>query len=265
MQCKTLNIPKPAEPHAGSEAARVRLLSIKGEPLFLADWMGVVFTHYEVPAAELQSQVPFQIDLFEDKAYVSLVAFTMQRMRPFRGGSLTSWLLKPIAKNDFLNFRTYVRHEGEPGIYFLTEWMNNPFSVRLGPVTFGLPYNFSVLKYQNVHELGNLRGAVCEKANGRSFAYDAELTQTEFTPCPTGSLDEFLLERYTAFTSHGAKRRFFRIWHPPWRQQRIEVSVTDSRLVTAKWQWFTQARLVSGNYSPGTRNVWMGRPHRIAM
>jgi len=262
MHCETFNIQKAAEPHTGSEAARARLLSIKGEPLLLADWMGVVFIHYEVPITELQPHVPFQIDLFEGKAYVSLVAFTMQRMRPFRGGRLTAWLLKPIARNDFLNLRTYVRHNGEPGIYFMTEWMNNPFSVRLGPITFGLPYNFGDLKYQNGHETNVLRGAVCEKTNQQSFTYQARLVQKHFTQCTAGSLDEFLLERYTAFTSHGINRRFFRIWHSPWRQQRLDISVADSGLIAAKWPWFKQARLVGGNYSAGAQDVWMGRPHR---
>lgn len=264
MHCETLNIQKAAE-LSTSEAARAWLLSVRGEPLFLADWTAVAFIHYEVPAAELQSCVPFQIDLFEGKAYVSLVAFTMDRMRPFLGGKLTAWLLKPIARNNFLNFRTYVRHKGETGIYFLTEWMNNPFSVRLGPITFGLPYNFGILKYQNAHETGVLRGAVCEKTFDQSFAYEGELTQTAFTHCAAGSLDEFLLERYTAFTSHGVNRRFFRIWHPPWRQQRVKVSVADSGLVAAKWPWFSRASLAGSNYSPGVQNVWMGRPHRIKL
>lgn len=263
MHCETFNIRKPAEPC--SEAARARLLSVKGEPLLLADWLRPMFIHYEVPATDLQSHVPFQIELFDGKAYVSLVAFTMERMRPFRGGNLTAWMLKPVAKNDFLNFRAYVRHDGEPGIYFLTEWMNNPFSVHLGPMTFGLPYNFGTTNYQNDHESGILRGTVCEKANKHSFAYEAQFTHSGFAPCSAGSLDEFLLERYTAFTSHGAKRRFFRIWHPPWRQQKIELSIIASELVAAKWPWFKQAKLVGGNYSPGTHDVWMGRPHGIEL
>lgn len=262
MHCETLNIQTPAEPPV-SDTARARLLSVKGEPLFLADWLGVVFIHYEVPAAELQSHVPFEIDLFEGKAYVSLVAFTMQRMRPFLGGKLAAWLLKPIARNDFLNLRAYVRHNGEPGIYFMTEWMNNPFSVRLGPMTFGLPYNFGTLNYQNELETGVLRGTVQDAANKSFFAYEATPTHTHFTPCSAGSLDEFLLERYTAFTSHAGTRRFFRIWHPSWNQQRIDISVTDSELVVSKWPWFRKARLVDGNFSSGAEDVWMGRPHRI--
>jgi len=265
MHCEILSIKRPAETGPGfSEAARQRLLSIKGEPLFLADWLRPVFIHYEVPAPILQHDVPFALDLHDGKAYVSLVAFTMRRMRPFRGGVLAEWLLKPIARNDFLNVRTYVRHRGEPGIYFLTEWMNNPLSVRLGPWTFGLPYRFGELNYRHKCENGAFDGNVREKTDARSFSYEGILIQPHFTPCPTGSLDEFLLERYTAFTSHKTTRRFFRIWHEPWKQQSIHISVNDTRLLETVWPWFADAKLIGANYSPGAHDVWMGRPHRAS-
>ncbi len=51
-------------------------------------------------------------------AYVSLVAFTMRGLRPRLGGAA---LLKPIATHEFLNVRTYVKHRGERGIYFLAD------------------------------------------------------------------------------------------------------------------------------------------------
>jgi uncharacterized protein YqjF (DUF2071 family) len=264
MHCETSSIEKTAECESNlSETARRRLLSVKGEPLFLADWLRPVFVHYEVPVAKLQRDVPFELDLHEGRAYVSLVAFTMRGMRPFRGGPFAAWLFKPIANNDFLNVRTYVRHRGEPGILFLTEWMNNRFSVRLGPWTFGLPYRFGELNYEHRHENGSLSGTVRETIRGPSFEYQAELTQPTFTPCPAGSLGQFLLERYTAFTSHQSSRRFFRIWHEPWKQQTIQISVRDIRLLETIWPWFADAKLAGANYSPGARDVWMGRPHRV--
>ncbi len=264
MHCETLSNERTTETGSDfSEAARRRLLSVKGEPLFLADWLRPVFVHYEVSAERLQREVPFELDLRDGKAYVSLVAFTMRRMRPFRGGPFTAWLLKPVAWNDFLNVRTYVRHRGEPGIYFLTEWMNNPFTVRLGPWTFGLPYRFGELNYQHEHGTGRVNGSVRETIHGPSFEYESELTESAFAPCPAGSLDEFLLERYTAFTAHKTKRRFFRIWHRPWVQQFIPISVPSIRLLENVWPWFADATLVGANYSPGARDVWMGRPHRV--
>jgi uncharacterized protein YqjF (DUF2071 family) len=264
MHCETFSIETTAESRFSvSEAARRRLLSIRREPLLFADWLRPVFIHFEVPADALQHDVPFTLDLREGKAYVSLVAFTMRRMRPFRGGPFTSWLLKPIAKNDFLNVRTYVRHRGEPGIYFLTEWMNSPISVHLGPITFGLPYHFGELNYQHHREEGTLTGTVQETANGPALKYEGEVTPSPLTPCPTGTLDEFLLERYTAFTSHKTSRRFFRIWHQPWQQQPIHISIRDLDLLKSEWPWFADAQLAGANYSPGARDVWMGRPHRV--
>lgn len=259
MHCETCKTQRPLE--SISDAARQRLRSLPGEPLFLADWLHLVFIHYEVPAQELQSHVPFELDLFEGKAYVSLVAFTMRRMRPRVGGRFAAWLLKPIASNDYLNVRTYVRHRSEPGIYFMTEWMNNPVSVWLGPWTFGLPYRFGKLSYQHDHEAGTLDGLVRENRHGPSLAYHAEVTEHRFATCPNGSLDEFLLERYTAFTCRATKKRLFRVWHLPWPQTKITISVSDNRLLTKVWPWFASARLIGGNYTPGARNIWMGQPH----
>ena len=264
MHCETYSTKNTAERTIDlSEAARRRLLSVRGKPLLLADWLRLAFIHYEVPTALLQRDVPFELDLRHGKAYVSLVAFTMRRMRPFCGGALTAWVLKPIANNDFLNVRTYVRHHGEPGIYFLAEWMNNPISVHLGPITFGLPYRFGETEYQHRHEEGTLSGTVCETTTGPTLRYNASLPQSHFAPSPAGSLDEFLLERYTAFTSHKTSRRFFRIWHEPWKQQSIPISVNNTRLLETLSPWFADAKLAAANYSPGARNVWMGRPHRV--
>jgi len=95
---------------------------------------------------------------------------------------------------------------------------------------------------------------------GGRLAYEARLTPgVSFAPCETDSLDEFLLERYTAYTSRGTTRRTFRVWHPPWPQMRAQVSVVDNSLLTKAWSWFQTAKFVGANYSPGLCDVWMGR------
>lgn len=247
-----------------SSAGRQRLLSARGEPLFLADWNRAVFLHYEVDPAALQAAVPYCLDLWEDRAYVSLVAFTLRRMRPRIGGRLGAWLFRPIATHEFLNVRAYVRHRNEPGIYFLAEWLSNPLSVRLGPPAFGLPYRLGGIDYQHTHEHGELRGSVEAAAGTGALRYRAKVRpDCSFVPCPAGTLDEFLLERYTAFTCRGSRRGFFRIWHPPWPQTGIELTVTDQSLLNENWPCFREARLIGGNYSPGVRDVWMGRSHGI--
>jgi uncharacterized protein YqjF (DUF2071 family) len=55
----------------------------------------------------------------------------MGRLRPRLGGRIGEWLLRPIARHELLNVRTYVQPMGEPGIYFLAEWIPNALSVQL--------------------------------------------------------------------------------------------------------------------------------------
>jgi uncharacterized protein len=123
-----------------SAAARARILSHCGEPLFVADWKRVLMIHFEVDAEALQRDVPFELDLREGRAFVSLVAFTMRGLRPRLGGKLAAWLFRPVATHDFLNVRTYVRRGGETGIHFLAEWLSSRLAAKHGPATFSLRY-----------------------------------------------------------------------------------------------------------------------------
>jgi uncharacterized protein len=246
-----------------SDAARRRMLGTWGEPMFYADWLRTVFIHFEVDAGALQRVVPFELDLDRGHAYVSLVAFTMRGMRPRVGGCLGAVLFKPIATHEFLNVRAYVKHRGEPGIYFLAEWLANPLSVRLGPALFGLPYRLGRFDYQHRHEAGELHGVVTNANDSARLEYHAEIDgETSFQPCEADSHDEFLMERYTAFTKCLSWRRYFRIWHPPWPQIKIGVQVPEMSLLTNVWPWFAEAAMIGANYSPGLSGVWMGRPHR---
>src|SRR3979490_1573850 len=168
-----------------SETARRRMLALPGEPMFYARWDRAVFIHYTADPATLQRDVPFELDHRDVRAVVSIVAFTLSRMRPRIGGRLSKWLFKPIATHEFLNVRTYVRHRGEPGIYFLAEWLSNPLSVRLGPRTFGLPYHFGRLAYAHAPADGALRGIV-DAAEGR-LAYHGDVPVKHFGSSEPGS------------------------------------------------------------------------------
>lgn len=243
-------------PAADSDAARARLLSVWGEPAFHANWDNALFVHYETDPALLQRSIPYPLDLFAGRAFVSLVAFRLREMRPRLGGRLGALFCRPIATHEFLNVRTYVKHRGEQAIYFMHEWLNNRLSVLLGPVTFGLPYHYAAIEYRD----HGLRGVV--RAGGNSFSYQAELEGRNVAPAEPGSLSEFLLERYTAFTPRGRARRFFRIWHEPWQQAPARIRIADQSLLATSGGWQGEAELAGANYSPGV-DVWMGRPLRV--
>lgn len=245
-----------------SEAARHRMLRTPGEPLFYASWDHAVMVHYEADPAALQSCVPFELDLRDGRAFVSLVAFTLRRMRPRRGGRIGEWLLKPIATHEFLNVRTYVRANDEPGIFFMVEWLSNRLSVPLGPPVFGLPYRYGRIDYRHDQPREGIGGRV--DAKGGSFSYSGTMVSEALTPCEPGSLTEFLMERYTAFTQPGyGRRRLFRVWHEPWPQTPLDIETAATDLLATTGEWWNTAQYLSANYSPGVE-VWMGRPHKIS-
>lgn len=266
---------EPMPSQLPSAAGRERLLACRGDPLFYADWLNAVFLHFETDPAVLQREVPWPLDLFEGRAFVSLVAFTMRDLRPRLGGRLTALPLRPIATHEFLNVRVYVRHAGEPGIHFLAEWVPNALSVALGPALFGLPYRLGRLNYDHGFHGRAASGRVEDTRTGRAFAYSCLASSEDaHQPCAAGSLDEFMVERYTAFTSVGLPgwrrgerrpllRRLFRIWHPPWPLTPLRAEIQDSSLLSLTGNWSHHARLVSAHHSPGVEKVWMGRPHLV--
>lgn len=271
----TATLTPPAKVPAGADTpgvnslgtARARLLAHPGEPLFVADWERTLMIHYEVDPAALAKHVPFPLDLHEGRAYVSLVAFTMCSMRPWWGGRLAAWLFRPIATHGFLNVRTYVKVKGEPGIFFLTEFLDNALSLRLGPTLFGLPYHLARLDYRHDWHRGEVSGRVTDPVTGAAFSYRGlvDADDAAYVPAPAGTLTSWLMERYTAFTARGRRHRLFRVLHEPWPEATAVVKVREDSLLREKWPWFADAMLVGANFSPGLRDVWMGRPHRVKL
>jgi uncharacterized protein YqjF (DUF2071 family) len=236
-------------PHDGASIA----------PLFRADWVEVVFTHFAIGPRALQPVIPFELDTRDGLAYVSLVAFTQKRLRPAFGGRAAALLARPMAEHAFLNLRTYVRHGAQAGIYFITEWIPNRLAVLIGPRTYGLPYRLARLYYRNVPANDVVRGEVI--ARDGSLRYRARLDRDRaLEPASAGSIDHFLLERYVAFTHRGRVRRRFEVDHAPWPQARAKVELLDPGLLCSAGAWTNRLTLIGGNYSPGVHDVLIGAP-----
>src|SRR5205814_3132746 len=106
---------------------------------------------YSIDPAILGPRVPFELDLFDGRAWASIVAFTQARFRPAWGGRLAEWLMRPVATHGFLNLRTYVRGVGASGgraIYFISEWIPNRLTAWVEPKLYGLPLRLARVAYR---------------------------------------------------------------------------------------------------------------------
>jgi len=235
------------------------------------DWQRVTMIHFALPPDVAARLTPFDVETWaappapglrqrghfpapRPRAFVSLVFFTLNRLRTPRLPRLSRALLRPISDHQFVNLRTYVRHRGEPGIYFIREWLDNRLAVLLGPATFGLPYRH-----------GTIRDETLLAPQGRlAWRLDEPAEHTPFAPAPPRSLDHFLLERYTAFTLRRSKPACFRIRHEPWPIRRAAAIVTDDTLLRATTgRWPDHTRFILAHQSPGVRGVEVSRPYRL--
>lgn len=217
----------------------------EGAPLFRCAWRDAVFLHYEVDPAAVRPRVPFELDLHEGKAYVSVVTITIHPIGLRASAPL-------FARQSFFNVRTYVK---TGGIHFLAGWLPNPLCALLGPRLVGIPYRFGRLALDR--QVTELHGT-CTAAAG-AFEYRASIDPRQaYRLSERGGLDEFLLERYAAFTRRGTRRLVFRTWHGPWSHVRIEPEILRDGLLRASGPWTRGARLVAAHHSPGFDSVWMG-------
>jgi len=247
---------------AASGAARARLLD-EGGPLFLCDWRPTLFLHYAVDPGALRARVPFPLDLRAGRAFVSLVAFTMVDARPPRGGRVAAFLARPCGTLEFLNVRTYVRHGGEPGIHFLSEWLPGRLPVLLGPRLFGLPCRPARVEYDHGTGTGTLRGEVAPGDAPGRIRWRAVVPEgAEPRTARPGGLAEFLCERYAAFTWKRGRAGVFRIWHEPWPLLPARAVIEEDGPLATTGGWLPSARFLGGQVSPGVGGVWVGPARR---
>jgi uncharacterized protein YqjF (DUF2071 family) len=226
-----------------------------------ADWRDMILVHFRFDPAVLQPHIPLPLDVHEGYAYVSLVYFTLNRMRPNGTGLLGQIAFRAISEHPFLNVRTYVRGPSGPGIFFVREWINNPLSRLLGPALYGLPYHAA--KYLGMDGPGGTR-TICvqNSSSGDELKILVPRTANEPHCAASGSLDEFLVERYVAYTYRAGTTRSFCVRHRPWRLENFDWFRVQLDLLEKTFPWFCHGHCIGAQRSNGFKDVFMSRPKK---
>ena len=189
-------------------------------------WRQLFFLHWIYDAAEVAPLVPkgMSLDLWEGRAYVGLVPFLMEGVRP-------SWLPRAFAM-DFLetNLRTYVLVNGEPGVLFFSLEASSFLAVKAARHGWGLPYFFA--KMSSSREGDRVRYASSRKGERADLVLDASIGEA-LGPSAPGTLEHFLLERYLLFTSWRDRIYRGQVHHVAYPAQRATVHHVESSLLEA--------------------------------
>jgi uncharacterized protein YqjF (DUF2071 family) len=200
--------------------------------LMVQKWRSLLFLHWEVPLGALRRVVPagLELDLFEGRAYVGLVPFTMRRVRPV-GLPAVPWL----SDSHETNVRTYVHVGGrDPGVWFFSLDASNPVAVVLARSLAHLNYHRARMSLERADD-GVIRYRSERLWPGPVPAAHDIRARPAGTPAPAavGTLDHFLLERYLLYAARGGRLYRGRVHHAPYPAQGAEVFETDETLIAA--------------------------------
>lgn len=180
-------------------------------------WNDLLFLHWEVDAARVQASLPagLSVDTYDGKAYMGIVPFCMERVRPAFLPPLPwlSWFLE-------LNVRTYVRDaHGTPGVWFYSLDCNQPVGVVLAQTFFHLPYLHARM---SAHRSNGTIRYRCQRRKAVTpawdFAWQLPNAPSHYATAGAHTINAFLVERYVLYCAdqHGALFKG-RVSHAPYQ------------------------------------------------
>jgi len=202
------------------------------------NWRHLLFLHWAIPVAELRELVPeeLEIDTFGGQAYVGLVPFTMNGVRP-------SWApaIPTLSSFHEINVRTYVLKNGaDPGVWFFSLDAANSIAVRLARSIWRLPYYYARMSLEHSPPMANFAGDIRYRTDRiwpePTPAYCAARYEPtgSIAPAEMGTLEFFLVERYLLYSrdEQGALYRG-QVHHQPYPLQSARIHLLDENLVHA--------------------------------
>ncbi len=183
-------------------------------------WEQVLFVNWRVPADAIRPLVPEQLELDSHggDTWVSLLPLRMAHVHlrdvpPVPG--LTGF--------PELNLRTYVVHDGRPGVYFFSLDAPGHMMVWLGRHVFHLAYDLADMSMDEVD------GKVVFASHRRGANAEFRATYCgigDAAPAADGSLEQFLTERYCMYAlDHAGHLRRGDIRHDPWQLRRADADI----------------------------------------
>lgn len=187
-------------------------------------WRSLLFCHWEINPAVLRPLIPdrFEIDTFDGSAFVAVVPFKMQDICP-------RWLPRPMAFN-FLetNVRTYVVHNGQPGVYFLSLDASSRLAVWAARTGWSLPYHFARMSSEESEKRFVYTSRRVGGSGGHRVAFRVE---QELGVSREDTLEHFLFERYLLFVERHEQTLVGQVHHAPYNTFSAHVDEIDDELM----------------------------------
>ncbi len=194
--------------------------------LLALSWRRVGFAHWDLSPGTVAERLPpgLTVDTFDGRAWVGVVALEITGAGVGLSGG------DGFAE---LNLRTYVTHDGDPGVYFFSLDAADSLAVDVARSAYGLPYYRAEARVRPRgggirfdHRRSHPGAAPARFA--ATYGPDGERSSTD-----PGSLEAFLVERYRYYLHRGGRLWVGNIDHEPWRPAPATATVESNTLSAA--------------------------------
>lgn len=184
-------------------------------PFLTAAWRHLIMANYEVDPALLQEWVPLgtSLDLFEGKAYVSLVAFWFENTKVL--GIPVPW----HRHFEEVNLRFYIKPDRDPSLRAVT-FLKEIVPLSAIPLIANTFFHERYVRMPMSHSFSE---SWYRYGWGERQENSISAKQTEPMTHPNqGSVAEFITEHYWGYAQGPRRTVEYHVVHEPWRSCRIQ-------------------------------------------
>jgi uncharacterized protein YqjF (DUF2071 family) len=190
--------------------------------LFLkANWENIIMANYEIDPKILSPFLPkgVELDLFNDKCYISLVGFM------FKNTKLFNVPIPFFGNFEEINLRFYVkREEGtvlKRGVVFINETIPYPIVAWVANKLYNEHYTVVPTKHEIItgESSKNLKFEWLLNQKWNSIAVTTATTSEKMKP---NSLESYIYEHYYGYTKiNENKTEEYKLQHPSWKVSKV--------------------------------------------
>lgn len=224
--------------------------------VMVQQWRDLAYVHWRYDAAEVKALIPgcLEVDTFDGSAWVGLIPFSMRNI-----GLPRTPAVPYLGSFPEVNVRTYVRHNGIPGVWFFSLDINRLIPAVVARTTYFLPYCWGSAR--NERQGDSLVTSVNRRWPSRATT-SIRVSIGDAIEQPD-DLSVFLSARWGLYSRGlGGAVRYAPVEHEKWPLHRATLESIDDTLVTAAGL-SEPAGEPHVMFSPGV-SVRIGLPHTVA-
>jgi len=220
-------------------------------PFLTARWSDIVLLTFEAPEALLRRAIPpgAELDHWNGRTHVSIVALHMRDVR------ILGWGIPGFTAHPQVNFRTYVRCGGEPGVWFIRQFVPSRVIAAVGRLRYGEPLLPTPIRRRVVDAPSELRAEYAVGPEALGWHVNVAGSRAARIPADTSPEHYFTQRGFGCRARADGALSVFRVVHPPWAVR--EVRSVDYRfdfgsLYGAEWEFLNKAAAASVVFAEGS-------------